>query len=82
MNTPQNTDAKAEVLAIMREHSDTMMAGDVDTLLSYYSQDWQNNQGADKDSLKETIIAGGSRIIAHDFQGSHHLYTYAEKRSG
>lgn len=63
MNTPQNTDAKAEVLAIMRQHSDTMMAGDVDTLLSYYSQDWQNNQGADKDSLKDTIIAGGSRII-------------------
>ena len=63
MNTPQDTHAEAEVLATMREHSDTMMAGDVDTLLSYYSQDWQNNQGADKDSLKDTIIAGGSRTI-------------------
>ncbi len=53
MNLPKGNDAREEVLATMREFSKAMTAGDVDTLLGFYSEDWQNSRGAGKDSLKD-----------------------------
>ena len=62
MNTPKGNDARDEVLATMRGHSKAMTAGDVDTLLGFYSEDWQNSQGAGKDSLKDGFNGISNKI--------------------
>ena len=45
--------AEAEVLATVRAHAKAMRAGDVDALIALYSEDWTDNHGATKDSLKD-----------------------------
>ena len=62
MNTPKGNDARDEVLATMRGHSKAMTAGDLDTLLGFYSEDWQNSQGAGKDSLKNGFNGISNKI--------------------
>lgn len=63
---PLGASIEAEVLATMREYVKAMRAGDVDALLGFYSEDWQDNHGAAKDSLKER------------YQGTHDKGGYKE----
>ncbi len=51
-STPLDTSIEDEVLATMRDYRAAMMAGDVDALLAFYSEDWGDHHGAAKDSLK------------------------------
>jgi beta-fructofuranosidase len=52
MSTSDDKSVEAQVLATIKAHSKAMTTGDVDVLLSFYSEDWQDNHGAGKDSLK------------------------------
>lgn len=62
MNIPKDNDARGEVLATMRGHSKAMTAGDVDTLLGFYSEDWQNSQGVGKGSLNDSFFGINNKI--------------------
>jgi|TARA_B100000315_G_scaffold216331_1_gene216134 ketosteroid isomerase-like protein len=52
MSTSEDKSVEAQVLATMQAHSKAMTTGDVDVLLNFYSEDWQDNHRAGKDSLK------------------------------
>ena len=52
-STLLDTNIEDEVLATMRDYRAAMMAGDVDALLALYSEDWEDNHGASKESLKD-----------------------------
>jgi len=43
---------EAEVLAAIREYGKAMRAGYLVALLALYSEDWEDNHGAAKDSLE------------------------------
>ncbi|HJN52460.1 MAG: GH32 C-terminal domain-containing protein [Pseudomonadales bacterium] len=53
MSAPNDKSVEAEVLATMREYGTAMEAGDVNALLACYSEDWEDNHGTRKDSLKD-----------------------------
>jgi len=46
-------DVEAKVMAIMRDYFAAMKAGDADTILAFYSEDWEDHHGATKDSLRK-----------------------------
>ena len=60
-STPLGAGIEAEVLATMREYGRAMRTGDVDALLALYSEDWEDNHGAAKDSLKDRYQGMGGK---------------------
>ncbi|MAI42784.1 MAG: hypothetical protein CMP95_10025 [Gammaproteobacteria bacterium] len=52
---------EAEILEIMRTHSDAMKKGDFPVLLDLYSKDWRDYHGATKDSLKHRFEKTGDK---------------------
>ena len=44
---------ETEVLAAMQAHVTARIAGDVDTVIASYSEDWRDSKGFTKDSLRE-----------------------------
>jgi ketosteroid isomerase-like protein len=51
-STPLDTSIEDEVLATMRDYVAAMQAGDADAILAFYSEDWEDNDGSTKDSLR------------------------------
>ncbi|MHC4467672.1 MAG: YybH family protein [Planctomycetota bacterium] len=51
-STPLDTSIEDEVLATMQDYVAAMQAGDADAILAFYSEDWGDNDGATKDSLR------------------------------
>jgi len=55
------TDIEALVLATMREYAAAFSASDLGTLLALHSEDWEDNHGAGKESLKERYQGMGEK---------------------
>jgi len=47
-----STSIEGEILAAMQEYAAAMTTGDFDTLLDLHSEEWEDNHGRTKDSLK------------------------------
>ena len=60
--------AEAEVLATVRAHGEAMKAGDVNALVAFYSEDWKDNHGATKDSLKDRYQGTGDKGGREDME--------------
>jgi beta-fructofuranosidase len=52
MNSPGDKSAEAQIMATVEAHAEAMTSGDVDTLLSFYSENWRDNHETRKSGLK------------------------------
>jgi beta-fructofuranosidase len=55
MSTSTDRRVEAEILKTMEAHSDAMVSGDVDALLSFYAEDWRDNHEMRKAFLKHNF---------------------------
>jgi beta-fructofuranosidase len=62
MNPSSDDSIELQVLNVIKDHSDAMVSGDVDALLSFYAEDWRDNHDQRRVFLKYNF----ERMIAHE----------------
>jgi ketosteroid isomerase-like protein len=91
MSSASDKSIEAQVMATIEAHAEAITSGDVDTLLSFYSEKWRDNHEARKSGLKlhfeRMQDSEKSRGLTIDLStatvtldgNKHHLQTHAEK---
>ena len=59
MNPSSGDSVEAKVMKAIRDHSDAMLRGDVDAVLSCYAEDWRDNHGQRKEFLRHNLERQG-----------------------